>query len=112
MHTKKVKGGVTDFWECYLFNKGLKNHIISFCGKRINVLFVIGVAAYYHREHILEFLENDCIQTGKLLTAIKDIKEKIFSACFQALHMMGKLVTSPLMCPVEEPKVHIFALND
>ena len=55
------KGGVTDFWESYLFHKGLKNHTVSFCGERINVLFVIGVAAYYHRENILEFLENDCI---------------------------------------------------
>ena len=70
------------------------------------------MAAYYHREHILEFLENDCIQTGKLLTAIKDKKEKIFLVCFWALGMIGKLVTSPLMCLVEEPKVHIFALND
>ena len=106
------KGGVTDFWESYFFNKGLKHHIVSFCGERINVLFVKGLAAYYNREHILAFLENDCIQTAKLLTAIKDIKEKLFPVCFQALGMMEKCVTSPLMCLVEEPKVHIFALND
>ena len=76
------KGGVVDFWESYLCNKGLKNHIVSFHGERINVLYVIAGAAYYHRDHIKEFLENDCIQTGKLLQAIKDVGEKIFPACF------------------------------
>ena len=54
------KGGVTDYWESYLSQNQLSNHIISFRGERINVLYVIAAAAYYHREHILEFLEHDC----------------------------------------------------
>ena len=76
------KGGVVDYWESYLYNKGLKNNIVSFPGERINVLCVIAAAAYYHREHIAEFLQEDCIQKGKLLQAIMDIEEKIFPACF------------------------------
>lgn len=106
------KGGVVDFWESYLCNKGFKNHIISLRGKQINVLYVIAGAAYYHREHIKEFLENDCIQTGKLLQAIKDIGEKIFPACFRALGIMEKLITSPLMCLIEDKEEHIFSLNE
>ena len=72
------------------------------------MLYVIAVAAYYHREHIAEFLQEDCIQKGKLLQAIMDIEEKIFPACFQALGIIGKLITSPLMRLIEEPQLHIF----
>ena len=102
------KGGVVDYWESYLYNKGLKNNIVSFRGERINVLYVIAAAAYYHREHIAEFLQEDCIQKGKLLQAIMDIEEKIFPACFRALGIIGKLITSPLMRLIEEPQLHIF----
>ena len=106
------KGGVVDFWESYLSNKELRNKIVSFRGERINVLFVIAGAAYYHRNHIKDFLENDCIQTGKLLQAIGDIGEKIFPACFRALGIMGKLITSPLIHLFEDKEKHIFSLNE
>ena len=106
------KGGVVDFTESYLSNKELRNKIVSFHGERINVLFVIAEAAYYHRNHIKDFLENDCIQTGKLLQAIRDIGEKIFPACFQALGITGKLITSPLMHLIEDKEKHIFSLNE
>ena len=106
------KGGVVDFWESYLSSKGLRNHIVSFRGERINVLYVIAGAAYYHRDHIKDFLENDCIQTRKLLQVIRDIGQKIFRACFRALGIVGKLITSPLMRLVEDKEKHIFSLND
>ena len=106
------KGGVVDFWESYLSSKGLRNHIVSFRGERINVLYVIAGAAYYHRNHIKDFLENNCIQTGKLLQAIRDIGQKIFPACFRALGIVGKLITSPLMHLIEDKEKHIFSLND
>ena len=93
-------------------NKELRNKIVSFRGERINVLFVIAGAAYYHRNHIKDFLENDYIQTGKLLQAIRDIGEKIFPACFRALGIMGKLITSPLMRLIEDKEKHIFSLNE
>ena len=76
------------------------------------MLYVIAAAAYYHREHIAEFLQEDCVQKGKLLQAIMDIEEKIFPACFRALGIIGKLITSPLMQLIEEPQLHIFSLND
>ena len=105
------KGGVVDFWESYLHNKNSKNKIVSFRGERINVLYVIAAAAYYHRDHIKDFLEHDCIQNGKLLQAIRDIGEKIFPASFRALGMIGKLITSPLMRLIEDKEKHIFSLN-
>ena len=76
------KGGVVDFWDIHLHGKGLKNHVVSFQGERINILYVIAAAAYYHREHILNFLQKDCIRDNILLSAIHDIQEKIFPACF------------------------------
>ena len=106
------KAGVVDYWEPYLSNKDLKNKIVSFCGERINVLYVIAGAAYYHRDHIKDFLKNDCMQTGKLLQAIGDIREKIFPASFRALGILGKLITSPLMHLIEDKEKHIFSLND
>ena len=76
------------------------------------MLYVIAGGAYYHRDHIKDFLENDCIQTGKLLQAIRDIGQKIFPACFRALGIVGKLITSPLMRLIEDKEKHIFSLND
>ena len=75
-------GGVVDFWEICLHEKGLKNHVVSFQGERINVLYVIAATAYYNREHILSFLQKDCIRDNKLLSAIHNIQKKIFPACF------------------------------
>ena len=40
------------------------------------------------------------------------ISKKIFVACFQALGILGKLITGSFLCLVEEPNAHIFSLND
>ena len=98
-----------DFLESYLHNKQSRNYIVSFRGERINVLYVIAAAAYFHRDHIRDFLEHNCIQKGKLLQAIKDIGEKIFPASFRALRIIGKLITSPLMRLIEDKEKHVFS---
>ena len=95
-----------------LHNRGLKNKLVSFKGERINILFVIAGAAYYHRNHITDFLQRHCIQTNKLLTALQDVKEVLFEACFHALGIIGKLITGPLLRLVEEHGTHIFSLNN
>ena len=76
------KAGVVNFFDPYLQERGVKNHLVSFCGERINILFVIAAAAYYHREHILDFLDYHCVQSNTMLSAIKDIKENLFVAYF------------------------------
>ena len=107
-----VKAGVFDFFEAYLQSKGLQNYLVSFRGERIKITFVIGGAAYYHQNHIVDFLDTYCIQKNKLLNALQGVKEVLFQACFRALGIMGKLVTGPLLCIVEESNIHIFALDD
>ena len=104
--------GVVHLFEPYLHNQGLKNKLVSFKGERINILFVIAGAAYYHRNHISDFLDKDCTQTNKLLTALSDVKEVLFQACFRALGIIGKLITGPLLRLVEENGTHIFSLNN
>ena len=89
MHTKKVVSQIFGSLTCSM--KDLRTTLfLSVVRRLMYCLFVIGAAAYYHREHILEFLEHDCIQTGKLLTAIKDIKENI-SGMFLGLQYDGKI---------------------
>ena len=106
------KGGVVHLFEPYLHNRGLKNKLVSFKGERINILFVIAGAAYYHRNDITDFLQYHCIQTNKLLTALQDVMEVLFQACFRALGIIGKLITGPLLRLVEEHGTHIFSLNN
>ena len=106
------KAGAVHFFEPYLHKQGLKNKLVSFKGERINILFVIAGAAYYHRNHIIDFLEFHCKQRNKLLSALSDVKEVLFQACFCALGIMGKLITGPLLRLVEEHGTHIFSLNN
>ena len=73
---------------------------------------MIAGAAYYHRNHITDFLQRHCIQTNKLLTALQDVKAVLFQACFCALGIIGKLITGPPLRLVEEHGTHIFSLNN
>ena len=52
------------------------------------------------------------MHTDKLLTALQDVKEVLFQACFRALGIIGKLITGPLLRLVEEHGTHIFSLNN
>ena len=106
------KAGVVYYFEPYLNERGIQNRLVSFRGERINILFVIAADAYYHCNHILYFLDYHCITQNKLLAASTDVQQTIFQACFRALGIMGKLITSPLLRLVEEPTTHIFSLND
>ena len=106
------KGGVVHLFEPYLNNRGLKNKLVSFKGERINILFVIAGAGYYHHNDITDFLEYHCIQTNKLLTALQDVKEVLFQAFFRVLGIIGKLITGPFLRLVEENGTHIFSLNN
>ena len=67
------KAGVAHYFEPYLQDKGLQNKLVSFRGERINVLFVIAGGNFYHCNHIIDFLDNHCIQKNKLLAALDDI---------------------------------------
>ncbi len=105
------KAGVSDYFIPYLKSQGHKSHLISFRGERINVIFVMGGAAYFHREHILVFKDKYCITDNKLLNAIKDLENPVFQAGLRSIGIIGKLITGPLVRLIEDKKGHIFDLN-
>ena len=71
-----------------------------------------GGAANYHCKHVSEYLEECPIQQNKLLSAVADIKMKLYQACFRALGIFGKVTTGPLFQLIEDDSFHIFQLND
>ena len=79
-----------------------KNHFVSLHGERINVLFVQGAAAYYHRKHVSNYLDECSSQQNKLLSSIAAVDVKLYQACFRALGIFGKLITSPLFRIIED----------
>ena len=71
-----------------------------------------GGAAYYHHKHVSECPEECSIQQNKLLSAVADIKMKLYRVCFHALGIFGKVITGPLFQLIEDDSFHIFQLND
>ena len=76
------KAGAVQYFDAYLNNLSEKNHFVSLRGERINIIFVQGDAAYYHRKHVSEYLEKCSIQQNKLLSSVTDIEVKLYQACF------------------------------
>ena len=64
-------------------------------GERINVLFVQGVAAYYHRNHISNYQEEFSIQQNKLLPSVSVIEVKL-QGCFEHQEYLGNI--SQVLC--------------
>ena len=56
-HNYQKTGAVHNF-EPYMNAIGQKNHFVSLHAERINVLFVKAAAAYYHRNHVSDYLEE------------------------------------------------------
>ena len=104
--------GAADYFEPFDYDHGLQSKLVSFRGERINVIFIIAGAAYYHRNHIIDFLDYHCIQKNKLLFTLSNVKQVTFLACFRSLDIMGKSVTALLMWLTEQPETIIFSLND
>ena len=104
------KAGAVSYWQPYLDSIDVKNEFVSFRGERINILFVNAAAAYFHKEHVIEFVRNHSVQQNLLLDATTDIEQVLIQACCRALGIMGKLVTGPLFRLLSGDG-HIFSLN-
>ena len=105
------KAGAAHYWNAYIKGKKAKNHFVNMKGERINVLFVLGGAAYFHKFHVVDFVSNFSVQTNSLLTAILDNEDEVYLASFRALGIVDKLITGPLFRLVENSNGHIFSLN-
>lgn len=105
------RNGRASHWRAYLQKLKKSNHIISFLHHRFNVYFVLGGAVYFHRSHLLEFLQKNMKSDNFLLKSVlEDIGKKVYLAGFRALGMFNKLISGPLWRVIEQVD-HIFTLN-
>ena len=98
-------------WHAYLAEQKVKNQVMSLKGERINILFLLGGAAYYHKDHLTTFLKEKLTHSNKLLSALLDIENPIVQSACRALGIIGQLVTDPLFGIISNT-AHIFDLNE
>ena len=105
------KAGMADMWELFLADRNRKNIIVSGRGERINIIFLMGGAAFYHKHDIVEFIKAQ-EKPNLLLTSCLDIGDPIIQAAVQSLGIFDKLLTGPLMRIIEsDDATHVFSLN-
>ncbi|VDI77284.1 Hypothetical predicted protein [Mytilus galloprovincialis] len=96
------KSGIGAFWEVFLKGRDIKNHLVTFHGHRINIAFHDCAAVYFHRNDILELLQDYPEPNGLLKSVLFDIKAKVFIAGARAMGMLDKLVTAPFWKILEQ----------
>ena len=106
-----MKAGVALNWKAFLEEENVTNQVMSLKGERINILFLLGGAAYYHKDHLITFLNEKVLQKNKLLTALMDIENKVVLSACRALGIIGQLITDPLFRIISDTE-HIFDLNE
>ena len=105
------KAGVAHWWEAYCEAEGIENKLISLRGERINIIFLLGGAAYYHRDHLTDFFEKNPA-TNKLTSAVqRDIQDPVILSACRALGIIGQMITDPLFRIISDTD-HIFDLNE
>jgi len=104
------KAGVASYWQSYLEDQQKKNKLVTFRSNRFNILFYDSAALYYHKDHLIDFL-NQWIGPNDLLKSIEfDINEKVFLAEVRALRIIDKVITG-LMWRIFESEGSILSLN-
>ena len=68
----------------------------SFRGNRINIIFYNATAAYYHIEHIAEFLGKWSDANRLLKSVDADLPCEVYLAGARALGIIDKIITAPL----------------
>ena len=104
------RNGKANEWVAYAKKIGVRNHMVSFLHHRFNIIFVIGGAAYFHRQHLRDFVFH--LDSNNFLheSISQVIDSQIFLAAIQALGIFNKFISGPLFRKLEE-EGHIFHLN-
>ena len=88
--------GMEQYFVAYLNDLGIKLQLIAFEGNRFNIVFYNASAAFYHRTHIVNFIEHSAPSQNRLLSAVaEDYRNKVYLAGVRALGIIGKLITEP-----------------
>jgi E1A/CREB-binding protein len=110
------KSGYGLLFKSYLdsLNPPVTLEMSTFHGHRINVLFSMGAAVFYHRHHISDFINSyflSCTGQNNLVTCVSNyLNNNVYIAGCRALGIVDKLLTGPLWRQIESTK-HILDLN-
>ena len=69
---------------------------LNFKGNRFKIIIHNTGTVYYHKAHMLNFIENAAPSLNRLLLAVvEDLRNKIYLTATRALGLVGKLITGP-----------------
>ena len=85
--------------------------ILPYRGNRFNILFENASGVYFLHEEMVNFLKNFSPLNRLLQAVLHDLQVPQYVAGAKALGLVGKLVTSPLWCLLEDKTVHILDMN-
>jgi hypothetical protein len=105
------RAGVAHYWAAHLKEENVKDQMVSLKGERINILFILGGAAYYHRDHLQNFLKKKVPVDNKLIKALQDLENPVVLAGCRALGILGQLIMDPLIRMIAKTE-HILHLNE
>ena len=106
--------GMTPYFNAYLneLDPLIKIELEQFEGNRFNIIFHNAGGVYYHRDHMLYFIQDAAPTVNRLLLAVaEDVQNKVFLAGVRALGLIGKFITGPYFKIVGETE-RIPDLND
>ena len=86
-------------------------HLLPYRGSRFNILFENASGVYFLHTHMAAFLES-YTPTNRLLNAVlHDLRVPQYIAGPKALGLIGKLITSPFWCLLEDKTNHIMDMD-
>jgi len=86
----------------------------AFHGHRINLLFAMGAAVFFHRSHIRDFIDTffNKTQRNQLINSVSNyLDNPVYVAGCRAFGIVDKNFTGPLWRMIEKSN-HILDLND
>jgi hypothetical protein len=95
-------------------NTPVKSKLHTFHDHRINIVFRLIAAVYYHHQQIASFVKEYFApdQKNKLVVAVEEyIKSPVYIAGCRAMGIIDKPLTGPLWRQIEDAK-HILDLKD
>lgn len=96
----------------YCRDKKERNSFISFRGNRFNVIFLMAEFAFFHKNHVLDFLDNVHGATNFVQKATLQLcKSNVVIAECKVLGLISKLITAPLWRVIERNK-HVLDMNN
>lgn len=106
------KCGCFAYFNSYCLEKNEKNNFISFRRNRFNIIFLMGEISFYHRNHVVDFLQNVHGANNFLQKATLSLcRSNLVMAECKVLGLISKLITAPLWRLIEKSDRHVLEMN-